>query len=707
MLHGTLGDVPLTTLRLTANFRSQSHLVDAFNQDFTRIFPAEPDPAQPDLVAYLPAQAARPPRNKPARVWHAAPLPYSDDPEICAAQESTQRHQTAQEIRRQIEQWRARPLPNDRTEPWKIAVLVRTRTHLIEIVQALKLPEQIPYRAVEIEPLAERQEILDLLALSRALLHPADRTAWLALLRAPWCGLTLADVHTLAGSDDLTLRSRTVFDLIESRGDLLSEDGIARLTPFYTVMQAALAQRSRLPLAEWVERTWRTFDAHRFLSPEELENAARLFTLLDQLELPGGRLDLETLTARLKRLFAAPSVHAGAVDLMTMHGAKGLEWDVVFLPALERTAQDAHTRLLNWLEVDPSRDPDGSVAPGILSPIQSKGAESLELNRWMRGIESTREAAERKRLFYVACTRAREELHLFAAPARKKDGRFNIPKNSLLHAAWNAAEEHFADHLLAPILAMPTPATKLPDVLDLAASQEANGSPTRTIWRIPLILSSHAPLPHLLAPEFQPTPLFERPEGSFAARAFGNAVHAFLEQLALRRAAGQTIAELTRELSTWLPRIIQTLRASGLAPVQIERLAARVLAALRNTLTDAGGQWILTPHPEAATEFSLTFADDGPSTLRMDRTFLAGPELLSTGLEALWIVDYKTAHLGGREREGFLAEERAKYAAQMQTYADALRSGSHPAICLALYYPLLPALIVYDPAPRPVVYSSS
>jgi ATP-dependent helicase/nuclease subunit A len=711
MHHHTLGDLPLATLRLTANFRSQAHLVEAFNHDFTRIFPAEPDHTQPELVPYLPAQAAREPIHEPARIWHATPLPYSDDPELCAAQESVQRRQTAAEIRRQIEEWRARPLPEGRTEPWSIAVLVRARAHLLEIVQTLKRPEPIPYRAVEIDPLAEHQEILDLLALTRALLHLADRTAWLALLRAPWCGLALADLHTLAGSDDLTLQTRTLFELIETRGDLLSEDGIARLTPFYTVMQAAVGQRARLPRAQWVERTWRSFDAHRFASPEELENVDRFLTLLDQLELPGGRLDLEALTSRLKKLFAAPAVHPGAVDLMTMHGAKGLEWDVVFLPALERTAQAARTRLLNWLEVDPSSD--GSVAHGILAPIQSKGTDSLELNTWMRGIESAREAAERKRLFYVACTRAREELHLFASPSRKKDGGFNIPANSLLRAAWSAAEEHFSRDRLSPILSLPSliakPSTE-EDVFQLAASAQPEQSRTRTIWRIP----RNSPLtgdPDLLPStnsEQPSAPLFDRPEGSFAARAFGNAVHAFLEQLTLGRAVGQTIAQLTYELPTWLPRVTQTLRASGLAPTQLDRLATRVLAALRNTLTDPAGQWVLAPHPEAATESSLTFAEE--TTLRMDRTFLAGPEPLSAGEDHLWIVDYKTAHLAGRNLPDFLAEERAKYAPQMRTYADALAFGPHP-IRLALYYPLLPAIVPYEPAPNlpsaGAVYSSS
>ena len=99
-------------------------------------------------------------------------------------------------------EWRARPLPEGRSEPWKIAVLVRGRNHLTEIVAALKREDgdgPIPFRAVDIDALNERQEVLDLVGLTRALMHPADRVAWLAVLHAPWCGLGLADLHVLSG----------------------------------------------------------------------------------------------------------------------------------------------------------------------------------------------------------------------------------------------------------------------------------------------------------------------------------------------------------------------------------------------------------------------------------------------------------------------------------------------------------------------------
>ena len=87
-----------------------------------------------------------------------------------------------------------------------IALLVRARTHLAQIVPALREAE-LRFTAVELELLLARPLIGDLLALTRALEHRADRVAWLAVLRAPWCGLTLADLSALVEGSTRLRRS--------------------------------------------------------------------------------------------------------------------------------------------------------------------------------------------------------------------------------------------------------------------------------------------------------------------------------------------------------------------------------------------------------------------------------------------------------------------------------------------------------------------
>ncbi len=668
MRAGRLGDVPLTTLTLTANFRSQRRLVDSFNETFAEVFPAETDPWHPEQVPFVTATAAR--RESSAGstsdssaglVWHGRKVLLGE-----AAARQTRAH--AEEMARIANRWR-------RGGPASMAVLVRNRTHLIEVVAALRAAG-VPYRAVEIEPLGERQEILDLLALTRALLHPADRVAWLAVLRAPWCGLTLADLHTLAGGDDEEdrLRRSAIPRLIVERGHELSEDGCSRLARVWPMFEAAEAQRGRLPVSEWVERTWHALGVPGYATDEELRNAAQYFGLLDKEEEGGARLDVATLTQRLGQLYAEPAVHPGAIDLLTIHKAKGLEWDVVFVPSLEKAGGRGDYRLLRWLELE-----DDLVA-GILAPIAARGYDAEALYRWMTSVEAAREAAELKRLFYVACTRAKEELHLFAAPKAKANGEASVRRGTLLHAAWPAAAGEFRGAVV------PMPAAR-PAAAGVVASLAAGAVPM--IQRM-----TGGAVPEMVAPARVSAAArsFERPadaNASFAARAFGNAVHGFLELLSQRAAAGQGREELLAEVPEWTPRVATILRAGGIGPGVVERLAGRVLAGLMATLRDPGGWWLLAPHPGAASEQTLVSATQ---TIRTDRTFLAGGEPLSEGETHVWIVDYKTSTHAQAGIEEFLERERARYAPQLEAYARELGGDGKP-VRLALYYPMMAKLV--------------
>jgi ATP-dependent helicase/nuclease subunit A len=743
-----LGDLPLTRLGLTANFRSQLTLVDHFNSDFSAIFPRTTTPAfSTHALPYHEADAILPPSpHAEGRVWHTNPVATSlqssdtGEPHIATQIRQNQARRNAHEIRCIARQWLCKPLPPDRrrladgsSEPWRIAVLVRGRNHLIEIVAALKRQDDegpIPFRAVEIEPLNERQEILDLTALTRALLHPADRVAAFALLRAPWCGLSLADLHTIAGGDEPAFKHRAILRVVAERAHLLPDDSRQRVTRVSEALLAAANQRARLTTAQLVERAWRSLGGDAWLGPSELSNARRFLQLLDAIEAPGNRVDLAVLEERLQRLYSEPDpipAGTGFVELLTIHNAKGLEWDVVLVPGLERQPAISASRMLAWSEFDSwdSEDAGGGGESGddrpahiLLAPIRGRGESSRAINVWLRGIERLREAAECKRLFYVASTRAREELHLFAAPDIRSSGSLSAHSASLLKAAWPAAEPHFPHTVLVGLSHEGAPArvdSPEPIVLDLAAAGHRAGSGP-TIQRVPLGFDpafrfaearAHK-LPFVEPNDAPETRHFDRPEGSFAARSFGNAVHAFLDILAARIAAGDNAVQLLAELPSWAPRIDAVLRADGLPPSTVVRYGREARAALANALRDPDGLWLLATHPGAASELALTAwpePDERTASIRVDRVFRAGPEPRtlpsSTEENYLWIVDYKTASHGRSGLGDFVAEQSAAYAPQLESYARILapaQSKSLDRVRVALYYPAIPYLIWWKPA---------
>jgi ATP-dependent helicase/nuclease subunit A len=479
----------------------------------------------------------------------------------------------------------------------------------------------------------------------------------------------------------------------------------------WTVLRAAADQRGKLTTAQWVERTWRSLGGDAWLTVDEMANARRYLRLLDEVEDQAGTLDLRLLERRIHKLFAETAVVAGAVDLMTIHGAKGLEWDVVIVPALERRAQVSRSRLLTWSEIDSD---DDEAAHAVLAPIAGKGEGSKELNAWLNGIHNAREAAERKRLFYVACTRAKEELHLFATPAEDATGEVKPIYGSLLATAWPTAKRHFdrsatpSDATAKVSVMRPAATTKDEFFGNIAAEaneiEEKPSAPVK-LQRLPLSFDPRdrfravKRLPHGEGDDDAQTAAhFSRPEGSFEARTMGNAVHTFLEMLTKRLDAGVQRDALLREVAGWSDRIAAILRGEGLPQVSAKKLALRVQSALRDTLHDPEGLWVLGTHEGAASEYALTAWQDKRSSVRLDRVFRAAEQPLSAGDDCLWIVDYKTTTHGSKGVEEFLAEERAKYEPQMLAYAQMMRSKSQPGkLRVGLYYPMLPKLVWWTP----------
>ncbi len=423
--HG-IGALSLEPLTLEVNFRSQKGLVDWVNSAFPRVLPARADVAA-GAVPYSPSLAR-----------------HSSEPGTAVELHAFDERDDKAEAERVVEL--ARQALEDGHET--VAVLGRARGHLREIVAALRAAG-IGFQALDLEPLGQTAVVQDLRALTRALLHPADRLAWLSVLRAPWCGLALADLLAVAdegtapGStpDPIPARLRRL-DAIES----LSGDGRARLRRVAEVLLDALATRRRRGLRAWIESAWlRLGGAALLRDSAEAEDARAYFDLLDDQDLAGDLPDLAALDEALARLYAPPDHSTDArLQLMTMHKAKGLEFDTVILPGLGRGTRAEASPLLAWLE----RTNAAGELDLLMAPIKPSRARQETVYSYVRGLNAAKSRLEDGRLLYVAATRARRRLHLLGhATAAKTDGEFKPASNALLARLWPVIGESFQAQL--------------------------------------------------------------------------------------------------------------------------------------------------------------------------------------------------------------------------------------------------------------------
>jgi ATP-dependent helicase/nuclease subunit A len=182
---------------------------------------------------------------------------------------------------------------------------------------------------------------------------------------------------------------------------------------------------------------------------------------------------------------------------------------------------------------------------------------------------------------------------------------------------------------------------------------------------------------------------YRRHEGGLLSRSLGNGVHTLFEELARLRLSLDWDSSM-KVLEDMRPRITATVRAAGISRALAEDVSSQAFNIARSATRDPFGQWILSPHNDAVSESGWAGIVSGSLRLvRVDRLFRAGLEPLQPGSDALWIIDYKTAHAASHDAQSALSAFRATYGPQLQEYAGVLRNlhGLQVQLRAGLYYP--------------------
>lgn len=626
--HG-LGGIELGRLRLSVNFRTQQGLVDWANQAFTEVLPAVDD-MDTGAVHFSSAEAWHPTMDGlPVSTWVASEPNRSGE---------------ATEVVHRVQQALL-----DETK--KVAILVRRRSDAAEILIALQAAD-IAYQAVDMASLEQTPEVRDLLALTQALVHPADRLSWLSLFRAPWCGLELADLLQVA-------KAGHGQDILDAEVAGLSAAGQQRFSRVRAILQAAVASRQRLSLRQLVSHTWQQLGGPAsYESNAALDNALRFFDLLEEQSQAGDLDDPLQLETLLSRYYALPDTRpeAARVQMMTVHKAKGLEFDEVILPGLGYGQRFGHgmDQPLLISETRPVKQ-GGSLLLGMRKSAADESQDPIY--RFIDSLHKTREQNEARRLLYVAATRAKQRLHLLGHVNDKGEAA----KNSALSWLW-------------PVLDVEVQASVNTEMGVISSGDDQLLHRLPVDWQPPT-LSEDELLKHA-----QKISIADSEQGldslphSPVAVAIGLVVHRGLE--ALVKYGVDWWERLDQAL--WIE---QQLSHEGLVGDDLGKAKLHVHMALQNTLDDKTGRWILQSHAESQTEYALSYFEQGSlKTAIIDRTFVEGDGVR-------WIIDYKTGLHDGGDLEEYIQKQILRHGSQMHKYQGLLEVLGGKVASGALYFP--------------------
>ena len=660
--HG-IGDIKLEKLQLYRNNRSCPAVVDWINQTFAPIFPAS-DTVTQGAIHYRPFIATKPDAIQAGVEVHPI-VSLADESSALASQRE------ADAVIQIILRERAAN-PNK-----KIAVLVRAKKHLAPLVMKLRRHHlEIAFQAVEIEALEGRQIVQDLLSLTHALHHLANRVHWLSILRAPWCGLTLNDLHALAGQN----HHSSVWSLMQNDEIVngLSADGQMRLRHVREIFAEAFATQGRMNVSRWVRGVWLMLNGTACLwEQSDVIDVQAFFACLDALD-RSNQFSPERMQTEITKLFATPDSHGEYLQMMTIHKSKGLEFDTVILPGLGASIGGNHgdKPIVLWEEIFVNAHSEDAhhvdtqyellAAPFI--PKGSRDKDKVTAYDYLESREKARDANEDARVLYVAATRAERQLHLVGIANQNAKGEINPTKNTYLDLLWP---------MVSAVYESAEPLQQQADTEDNLANFTPRLVRLKQL-QVPAVLQAK----HAVAATSQNNFAGQQSLVPSLEADIGTLAHRYMEIIAqqgLEAWSPARIASLKPAMQYWL-------RQRGHAETIAMDASRQVQNLLKVTLESEDGQWLLKPRGEA--ELAITTLKNGEvKNYIVDRTFIED--------NTRWIIDYKTIDLALDLPASTLKNTAQNYQEQLKNYATLFADEGRQVKC-AVFFMARGKLVLLD-----------
>jgi ATP-dependent exoDNAse (exonuclease V) beta subunit len=531
-----------------------------------------------------------------------------------------------------------------------ICILLPTRTSLPTIEREL-LAAGIAYRAETANLVFASQEIRDLLLVARAIDDPTDALALVSALRSPAFGCGDDDLYTFRQGGGRFDHQSAV------PAGLAADHPVAESLGWLAAAHTEAAWLSPSALLERIVRERRLLEL-AVVDGRQREVWRRLRFVVDQArawsDTTGGSLRQFLRWAHLQGSESSrvaetvlPETDADAVRILTVHGAKGLEFPITILAGLT-TEVGGSRRGVQVLWGGPDRAPAIAIRAGVRTADFAT----------MAPLDEEMDDYELRRLLYVACTRACD--HLVVSLCRRTSATAGAGRRTyagLLAACGGLDDVAALDPrggvvpAPAPTHARPDPVAPLPawQAARQAALERAGHSGTVSATTVARLAQPATADPRQhpgLAKEPRDLDLAPWQKGRYGT-AIGRAVHGVLQSIDLT-----TGAELQ-------PLAAAQAAAEGVFghEAQIERMVASALADPLVREAAASAHWrelfVAAPVGERLLEGYL--------------------DLLFRRADGLVIVDYKTDSYAD---ETDLDAKLARYRLQMAAYAVAVEAAT-------------------------------
>ncbi len=662
VIHNGVGDVQLEYLRLSKNFRSEQQIVNWVNTKFIHILPKGSNM----IFGAIKYSSSEPTRELNQEF---SPKLYVFD----RNDEQSENNFIIEHVKRIISL-------NQKDAP-SIAILVRNRTRVIELIRAFK-NNRLKFNAIDIELLSDKMVIQDLLSLTCAILNFSDRTAWYSVLRAPWCGLSLKDLYLLHFGNS----NKNIIEILhEDFHDCgLSDYSKKKLNNLLFVLRNVQRNLYKINFYKIIEQAWYSLGGNLiYNSEQDILDAKQYFDLLFRLEESNYITDINQLLVEVSRLYSGSKIrseHEGSVyniEIMTIHKSKGLQFDYVILPYLDQSAKISEHEMLAW-QTYHADNFDGIM----LAPYYIKDHEQAEFYQTLRYIEKQKESYELARLLYVAVTRAKKSC-IFTASCDLDKGKsvedIKATSTSMLCKILdklNFEEVVFSDITKADNTNIKYDAdninnNQLYKYIDPStySSEAIINSNSKELYSEYLRVKTRDMFPREL-PNDNPT-TYELKDDS--QRLIGVFVHKMLYNIVKKY--------ININVPDWLDKKILTVWRNSLLNMgmplnNLNKALDIIVQAINNVVDDGVGQWIIS-------DYQTSFAEKDFFYYHKQELKKSVIDRLFIDKKIIWIIDYK---LGNTDED--FKRQLSHYEYLVKSYFKDIICTQNLTVKSALYYPL-------------------